>query len=647
MRHFLRPAWSLRAKGIALLFGTALVPLFGAVYFDVRETERSMLSSTEELLAAQANQLSAELDLLHEAHLATATHFAASPTIRALLESREDASHLLPFAREVMSAAQVSDPSVLALAVLGPSGTILVANDARLNGLNVASHRFVRSALGGQQLTSSIYLPEPEIAGVPVVAYLQPIRSNNAQVTGVFAVWGAADKLFDRAKTFRSHASALSSAVLVDENGIRLASTENPELLFHPMGSLPSEVTAELVNEQRFGAGTAQLLADVKVAREQFAAAVSHSVSSPMFYVSPSADDPGSYQVARRLRAVPWTLFYSVRKAQVDVALIEKAQQRLLVATTIAVAVLAIGSAWSHALARPIESLSAVAEKIAAGKLDGHVPSLPQNDELGRMASSFNAIALRLKDAARLEEQLRQAQKMEVVGRLVGSVAHDFNNLLSVILSFGDALLRDLPAGSPARADVKEMTDAGRRAAALSKQLLLFSQPTNIGTQPANINDVVRRLERMIERVVGRDIAVVVMLDQALLDVEVDPGALEQVILNLVVNAHDAMPNGGTLTIATKNVSLDAEHIQTHTEAKSSTFALLEVTDTGVGMSSDVQRRIFEPFFTTKPPEKGTGLGLSTVATIVQRSSGHIETISELGVGTSFKIYLPSLPTNK
>ncbi|MGH7295582.1 MAG: PAS domain S-box protein, partial [Polyangiaceae bacterium] len=239
------------------------------------------------------------------------------------------------------------------------------------------------------------------------------------------------------------------------------------------------------------------------------------------------------------------------------------------------------------------------------------------------------------------EDQLRQAQKMEAVGRLAGGVAHDFNNVLSVILSYGDMLMGDMAPADPRREDLAEIVKAGQRAADLTRQLLMFSRRHVLAVRPLDLNEVVAGMDKMLRRILGEDVDLVTLPGDALGIVKADPGSIEQMIMNLAVNARDAMPTGGTLTIETGNVELDEAFAWAHVGVKAGPHVALVVSDTGTGMDRATQAHIFEPFFTTKGPGKGTGLGLSTVFGIVEQAGGSIWVYSEPGTGTSFKIYLP------
>jgi two-component system, cell cycle sensor histidine kinase and response regulator CckA len=240
-----------------------------------------------------------------------------------------------------------------------------------------------------------------------------------------------------------------------------------------------------------------------------------------------------------------------------------------------------------------------------------------------------------------LEQQLRQAQRMEAVGRLAGGIAHDFNNLLTTILGYSELLLDRLESGDAIRGDVEEIRKAGDRAASLTRQLLAFSRKQVLQPKPFDLNAGVANLERMLGRLIGEDVELQTRLDPALGIVVADPGQIDQVIMNLAINARDAMPEGGRLTIETANAELGDDFVRQHMGARAGPYVMLGVSDTGVGMNEETRERIFEPFFTTKEPGKGTGLGLAMVYGIVKQSGGYIWVESEPGSGSSFRIYLP------
>jgi two-component system, cell cycle sensor histidine kinase and response regulator CckA len=257
--------------------------------------------------------------------------------------------------------------------------------------------------------------------------------------------------------------------------------------------------------------------------------------------------------------------------------------------------------------------------------------------------STLLGVATEITERKRLEEQLLQSQKMEAVGQLAGGVAHDFNNILTAIVGYTDLLAAELGSNAQQLEDLEEIRKAARRAAALTRQLLAFSRKQVLEPRIIDVNDVVLNLDKMLRSLISENIELKTDLAENLAAARADPNQIEQVVMNLAINARDAMPDGGTVTIETRNATLDDAYAAQHVSVIPGEYVMLAVSDTGCGMDEKTKSRIFEPFFTTKPPGRGTGLGLSTVYGIVKQTGGNIWLYSEPGKGTTFKIYLPAI----
>lgn len=320
----------------------------------------------------------------------------------------------------------------------------------------------------------------------------------------------------------------------------------------------------------------------------------------------------------------------------------------LLKSILIGIVFLGLGSFLTYIITKRITNpLKRLTEGVDTLRMGGEVKEVPveTEDEIGNLAKAFNimteSLAKREAEKAQLEEQLRQAQKMEAIGTLAGGIAHDFNNILTAIIGFGSLLQMKMDKSTPSRVHVDQILASAERAASLTQSLLAFSRRQVIIPKPLNLNETIMNIKKLLSRLIREDIEFQLQLTSEHLIVMADSGQMDQVLMNLVTNARDAMPDGGVLTIATEAVALPQEFSKTHDTGRPGRYALLSVTDTGVGMDEKTKERIFDPFFTTKEVGRGTGLGLSMIYGIIKQHEGYIDVSSTPDRGTTFRLYLP------
>jgi signal transduction histidine kinase/ActR/RegA family two-component response regulator len=356
------------------------------------------------------------------------------------------------------------------------------------------------------------------------------------------------------------------------------------------------------------------------------------------------ADGDGRLGAVAHIRGTPWAVWVEFRRSQVIAPARTFLNRMLVTAGIVVLLAAALVRTVTRRMTTPLTELTSAAESIAGGDYTRRV-AVDRRDEIGRLGAAFNAMGGQIeKDISErraLEDQLRQSQKMEAIGRLAGGVAHDFNNLLTAILGYTNFVLEDLDKTHPVRRDVEEIRKAGESASSLTRQLLAFSRRQVLQPQIVDLNEIVRKMDGLLRRLIGEDITLSSRPGERLDPVFVDPGQMEQILLNLAVNARDAMPHGGILTIETANVLLDESYVAHHRGASVGPHVTLAVSDNGTGMTGETLSHVFEPFFTTKPRGEGTGLGLAMVYGIVKQSGGSIWVYSEPGKGTTFKISFP------
>jgi two-component system cell cycle sensor histidine kinase/response regulator CckA len=283
-------------------------------------------------------------------------------------------------------------------------------------------------------------------------------------------------------------------------------------------------------------------------------------------------------------------------------------------------------------------------EELAIDSLKSGATDYVLKGRLSRLAPAVRRAMQEVEERTecrRLEAQFIEAQKMEVIGQLAGGVAHDFNNILAVIMGYSDLAMQKLGPDDVIRGHLETIRSASERAVGLTRQLLIFSRKQTVQLAVLDLNEVLKDMNKMLRRLIDENIEMTIVPAEHIGSIRADSGYVGQVVMNLVVNARDAMPNGGQLTVATSNATLDEKYARAHPGAKPGDYVMCSVSDTGTGMSEEVRARIFEAFFTTKPKGKGTGLGLATCQTIVQQSGGYIGVCSELGRGTTFNVYFP------
>jgi signal transduction histidine kinase/CheY-like chemotaxis protein len=359
-----------------------------------------------------------------------------------------------------------------------------------------------------------------------------------------------------------------------------------------------------------------------------------------------------------------WTVVTSLSQEEAFVQMKPFARTFLLILLLALLVVLLLSSVQIRRSLVPLLKLREGTRRIHRGEFDSRI-EIDSGDEFEELAHSFNTMAehlgtqfrdltdtnLRLEreiaDRKQAEEQLRQSQKMEALGNLTGGIAHDFNNILTVINGYSRILLQQLGADSPIRTKIEGINDAGERAALLVNRLLTFSRKQVVEPKVVNLNQVISGMDLMLHRLIGVDILMEASLTEDLWNVRVDPGQFEQVVMNLVVNARDAMPSGGKLAIRTANLDAVGRDVDSCPVEKPGKYVTLTVSDTGHGMDETTRSRVFEPFFTTKPQGKGTGLGLSTVFGIVKQNQGHILLESAVGMGATFTIFLPRVEASQ
>ncbi len=650
-------SWSLTTRLRALLLAVSLVPLVGLALYEITVVRARVMDASAARSLQRARATAQALDLLLEDAASNIAILAESAEAIRLLQEpseqhRADTTALIASTREHWQ--------YNSLLVTDQAGTVVAASETRLLGREYVATRSFLEAIAGRTFVDDPRWDAQD--GQLYFHFAAPVRDARGVILGV-ALGRMTLNVIDRLSAAdNDFGGAGEFGVVWDERGVTLTGAGRLGGRSTALATVPEDVKDELIVEGRFGPDTKGLLDRAGPFEDLLTRSklllYDHRTDPHLVLDSPR----GRLNLAvAPLAQKRWLYGIFTPEETLLSGIRTRTMSALFAGLMVAGLVFAAASigAWI-VVSNPVRALAEAAQAVASGDLTKTVTTREEG-ALGNLASAFNSMvqSLSRKDAElrhyttqlermveertsalrASEAQQRQSQKMEAIGLLAGSVAHDFNNLLTVINGYGEILQQSVGQDSTMRPDVEEILRAGKSAATLTQQLLAFSRHQILQPTVLDLNDAIRAQEAMLHRLIGEDVAVVAKLAPDLWRVKVDAGQIGQVLMNLAVNARDAMPHGGTLTIETANATVEADtREQTVTPGR---WVTLAVRDTGHGMTPEVQARIFEPFFTTKERGKGTGLGLSTVHGIVEQSGGHVSVHSTIGQGTSFLIFLP------
>jgi len=523
-----------------------------------------------------------------------------------------------------------SDADVRGLAILDAKGIVQLATETTLAGRDLSYQRQVREALSGRAVTSDLYLAPAELGSMPSIAYLMPVRARDQAVIGVVALWVRAEALWQIMKASNALAGQGSFAVLFDHSGIRIAHSYDRDIVFHPGGQLDAPTIDELVAEGRFGPQTRELLGQVRAFPDQYARALADSPSGELFRGFAPVNQKWNYGVARRFRAVPWTVFYMMPEEVLNAQLAVLTDSKLRFAGVIILLALAMGALFAAVILRPIRSLSAATEALASGDLGARV-SMQRKDELGDLGASFNAMAGRIQN-----RQIKEAGRLE--SEFLANLSHELRTPLNSIIGFAQ-LLHDGDVGpveSKQQEFLGDILTSGRHLLQLINDVLDLSkveagkmefrpESVDLGRIFAEVSSILRTTSA--KREIRVDSSVSPELDA----IVVDAARFKQVLYNYLSNALKFTPRGGKVSV--RALPEGASQFR------------LEVEDTGVGIAPENIERLFTEFQQlgagAAKRHGGTGLGLALTKRLVEAQGGSVGVRSTPGKGSTFNVVLP------
>jgi signal transduction histidine kinase len=615
--------WPLRLKVVAILLFSSALPLVATAYLDVQQARVTALASEASQLSSWCHQLAAEFDRFNDAHLSTAKRLARLPDVRSFATS--DDHHL----RETLAVWSESD-EIRGIALLDTTGTVRIATNEALAGKSLASRAFVQHALRGDTVISDVHLAEPEVGGVPSIAYVSPVLGDDGAVLGLLAVWVHAEALWDLARSTHALGRGPTYAVLVDEAGVRIAHSMDPSFVFRPTGPLPAVTIDAMVVDARFGPNTRALLSDVEPFPEVFRRATSLERGvDDMFLDFSTANERWSYGVGCRLTSTPWTLFYLVPREQVEAPII--AMTRVKVAFSAAVIGLALtaGGLLASSILPRVAALARATERLGKGDFTARV-EVAGSDEIGRLGESFNAMAERIQAQ---DAGLRRARDESEAFSY--SVAHDLRTPLRAINGFSTALIEDQCGRLDAEAldHLERIRTSALRMGHMIDALLELARVSRaeIHRQPVDLTALGRAVfAQLVAAEPARKVEFVV---QEGLHASGDCPLIRVVLENLLGNAWkftSGRPVGRIELGCTERDGVPTYYVR----------------DNGAGFDMAYSGKLFTPFQRLHRPTEfaGSGIGLATVQRIVTRHGGAIWADGDVGRGATFYFTLGEGP---